>query len=146
MRTELFSYGVSQISAGSRTNPGAYSDEGSQAGSQFALGDHRSLDEVISSVVDNGYIPSFCTGCYRKGRVGHDFMDLAKPGLIKEFCMPNALFTFREYLDDFASPETKSKGLAFIQKMLLDVQKPELKKKMSETLDDIAGGKRDLYF
>ena len=146
MRTELFSYGVSQISAGSRTNPGAYSDEGSQAGSQFALGDHRSLDEVISSVVDNGYIPSFCTGCYRKGRVGHDFMDLAKPGLIKEFCMPNALFTFREYLDDFASPETKAKGLALIQKMLLDVQKPELKKKMSETLDDIAGGKRDLYF
>jgi 2-iminoacetate synthase len=146
MRTELFSYGVSQISAGSRTNPGAYSDEGSKTGSQFALGDHRSLDEVISSVVDNGYIPSFCTGCYRKGRVGHDFMDLAKPGLIKEYCMPNALFTFREYLDDFAAPETKAKGLALIDKLMTDVEKPALKEKIKETLDTIAGGKRDLYF
>ena len=96
MRTELFNYGISQISAGSRTNPGAYASEEEHTGSQFQLGDHRTLDEVVSGMIDAGYIPSFCTGCYRKGRVGHDFMDLAKPGLIKEFCMPNALFTFRE--------------------------------------------------
>ncbi len=95
MRTELFNYGVSQISAGSRTNPGAYSEGSADTGSQFSLGDHRSLEEVISSVIDSGYIPSFCTGCYRKGRVGNDFMDLAKPGLIKEFCMPNAVLPSR---------------------------------------------------
>jgi 2-iminoacetate synthase len=146
MRTELFSYGVSQISAGSRTNPGAYSDEASQTGSQFSLGDHRSLDEVIASVVEHGYIPSFCTGCYRKGRVGHDFMDLAKPGLIKEYCMPNAVFTFREYLDDFASPETKKNGLKLISELVSQVEKPELKKNMEETLGKIEKGTRDLYF
>jgi 2-iminoacetate synthase len=79
MRTELFNYGVSQISAGSRTNPGAYSKTDEDSGSQFSLGDHRSLEEVISTIIDKEYIPSFCTGCYRKGRVGNAFMDLAKP-------------------------------------------------------------------
>ena len=73
MRTELFNYGISQISAGSRTNPGAYASEEEHTGSQFQLGDHRTLDEVVSGMIDAGYIPSFCTGCYRKGRVGHDF-------------------------------------------------------------------------
>ncbi|HPO60969.1 MAG TPA: [FeFe] hydrogenase H-cluster radical SAM maturase HydG, partial [Exilispira sp.] len=83
-RQKLFKYGVSQISAGSRTNPGAYATddkEEEENSSQFSLGDHRTLHQVISSLVDDGYIPSFCTGCYRKGRVGQDFMDLAKPGL-----------------------------------------------------------------
>ena len=146
MRTELFSYGVSQISAGSRTNPGAYADDDAKTGSQFSLGDHRSIDEVVSSVVDHGYIPSFCTGCYRKGRVGHDFMDLAKPGLIKEYCMPNAVFTFREYINDFATPETKAKGLKLIEKILTGVEKPDLKKKMEENLAKIDDGTRDIYF
>ncbi len=107
MRNELIKYGVSQISAGSKTNPGSYSHKDEEAGSQFTLGDHRTLDETIYSLAEAGYIPSFCTGCYRKGRVGHDFMDLAKPGLIKHYCMPNAIFTFVEYLEDFASNETK---------------------------------------
>ena len=66
----------------------------------FSIFSERSLDEVISMMIDGGYIPSFCTGCYRKGRVGADFMDLAKPGLIKEYCKPNAMFTFREYLEE----------------------------------------------
>lgn len=113
MRTELFNYGISQISAGSRTNPGAYSDEAEASGSQFSLGDHRSLEEVISSMIDSGFIPSFCTGCYRNGRVGADFMDLAKPGLIKQFCLPNAMFSFKEYLYDFASEETRKKRISF---------------------------------
>jgi 2-iminoacetate synthase len=146
MRTELFNYGVSQISAGSRTNPGAYSSESSDSGSQFSLGDHRTLDEVISSIIDREYIPSFCTGCYRKGRVGNDFMDLAKPGLIKDFCMPNAVFTFKEYLLDFGTAETKDKGLELIQKILLDVKKKSLKTKMTSALDEIGCGARDLYF
>lgn len=146
MRTELFNYGVSQISAGSRTNPGAYSEEGSSTGSQFALGDHRSLDEVISSVIDKEYIPSFCTGCYRKGRVGNDFMDLAKPGLIKEYCMPNAIFTFKEYLNDFASPRTREKGLKLIEKLVSGVEKKPLKMKIIENLGLIEKGQRDIYF
>ncbi len=146
LRNELFNYGVSQISAGSRTNPGAYSKESPNSGSQFSLGDHRTLDEVINKLIDMEYIPSFCTGCYRKGRVGMDFMDLAKPGLIKEFCMPNAVFTFMEYLIDFAKPETKEKGLKLVDKLLNEVEKKELKERMIKTLDLIKAGKRDEYF
>lgn len=146
MRTELFTYGVSQISAGSRTNPGAYSKEGEDSGSQFSLGDHRSLDEVISSIIDKEFIPSFCTGCYRKGRVGNDFMDLAKPGLIKQFCMPNAVFTFKEYLLDFGTKDTKDKGQELINKLLTEVKKKSLKNKMAQVLNEIECGARDVYF
>lgn len=146
MRTELFNYGISQISAGSRTNPGAYSDEAEKSGSQFSLGDHRSLEEVISSMIDSGYIPSFCTGCYRNGRVGADFMDLAKPGLIKQYCMPNAMFSFKEYLYDFASEETRRKGLALIDKMLEDISQSSRKTQIKENLFQIEEGERDLYF
>jgi 2-iminoacetate synthase len=146
MRNELIQYGVSQISAGSRVNPGSYAHEEEQTGSQFTLGDHRTLDEVISSLASADYIPSFCTGCYRNGRVGQDFMDLAKPGLIKQYCMPNALFTFEEYLQDFASDATKVKGLKLIDKLVDEVEKEQLKKKITKNLDNIKEGQRDLYF
>jgi 2-iminoacetate synthase len=155
IRTELFHYGISQISAGSRTNPGAYSHEQvhqnehsdqKEAGSQFSLGDHRNLDEVISDLIDEEYIPSFCTGCYRKGRVGHDFMDLAKPGLIKEFCMPNGAFTFKEYLLDYASQATREKGLKLIDKIVNELDQKALKEKMTKVLSEIEKGKRDIYF
>jgi len=145
MRTELFNYGVSQISAGSRTNPGAYAAEEEHTGSQFQLGDHRTVDEVVASMIESGYIPSFCTGCYRKGRVGHDFMDLAKPGLIKDFCMPNALFTFREYLNDFASPETREKGMKLISDLIEEVEKPTLKETIKDNIAKIDEGERDIY-
>jgi 2-iminoacetate synthase len=146
MRNELCDYGISQLSAGSRTNPGSYAHEDEQSGSQFTLGDHRTLDEVISSMADGGYIPSFCTGCYRKGRVGQDFMDLAIPGLIKEYCMPNALFTFREYIEDFSSPETRVKGLALSDKIVEEINSKALKTKISENLESIDKGQRDIYF
>lgn len=146
LRTELFNYGVSQISAGSRTNPGAYSHTDNKTGSQFSLGDHRSLDEVISCLIDQGYIPSFCTGCYRKGRVGSDFMDLAKPGLIKKYCFPNALFTFKEYLLDYAKKETREKGEKLILTLLEEEDNPQQKQKILETLSNIEKGERDLYF
>jgi 2-iminoacetate synthase len=146
MRNELCDYGISQLSAGSRTNPGSYAHEEEHTGSQFTLGDHRTLDQVISSMADGGYIPSFCTGCYRKGRVGQDFMDLAKPGLIKEYCMPNALFTFREYLEDFASPETMAKGFALINRLVSEVENKTLKSKISGNLVSIKEGQRDIYF
>lgn len=111
MRRDTFALGVSQISAGSRTNPGGYTHETEEdEASQFSLGDHRDLDEVIRDVASMGYIPSFCTACYRLGRTGRDFMDLAKPGDIKLHCDPNALSTFREYLRNFASPETQMVG------------------------------------
>lgn len=111
MRRDTFALGVSQISAGSRTNPGGYTHETEEdEASQFSLGDHRPLDEVIRDVASMGYIPSFCTACYRLGRTGRDFMDLAKPGDIKLHCDPNALSTFREYLRNFASPETRAVG------------------------------------
>ncbi|HEX2970402.1 MAG TPA: [FeFe] hydrogenase H-cluster radical SAM maturase HydG [Bacteroidales bacterium] len=146
MRNELIKYGVSQISAGSRTNPGSYSHEEEQTGSQFTLGDHRTLDEVIASLISESYIPSFCTGCYRKGRVGHDFMDLAKPGLIKQYCMPNALFTFMEYLQDYAPAETRERGLALIEKLTKDVDNKTLQRRIKENIGEIKEGQRDLYF
>ena len=146
LRTELFNYGISQISAGSRTNPGAYSHVADKSGSQFALGDHRSLEEVISGMIDCGYIPSFCTGCYRHGRVGADFMDLAKPGLIKQYCLPNAMFSFKEYLYDFAGPETREKGLALIKKMVDELPASKRKETVLSELNEIESGKRDCYF
>jgi len=144
IRDELIQYGVSQVSAGSRTNPGAYS-EGDSTGSQFSLGDHRTLEEVISDMIDSGFIPSFCTGCYRMGRVGQDFMDLAKPGLIKHYCMPNALFSFKEYLLDFASPKVREKGLQLIEKLSNDTTQAKLKQTISQNLDKITKGERDVY-
>ena len=146
MRTELFDCGVSQISAGSRTNPGAYGDAEAATGSQFALGDHRSLEEVINSIVQSGYVPSFCTGCYRMGRVGGDFMKQAKPGLIKQYCTPNAIFTFEEYLNDFASPETKAVGGKLIKELIDGYQGADLKERMVRVLGEIDAGNRDIYF
>jgi 2-iminoacetate synthase len=150
MRNALFRYGVSQISAGSRTNPGAYAHKaekkGGESGSQFALGDHRDLDEVVSSLIDSGHVPSFCTGCYRKGRVGQDFMDLAKPGLIKEFCLPNGLFTFQEYLLDHASATTKEKGQALLDRLAAEIERPEVRERARAALAEIKAGGRDIYF
>jgi 2-iminoacetate synthase len=145
MRTETFALGVSQISAGSRTNPGGYS-EGERSGAQFQLGDHRNLDEVILDIVRMGYIPSFCTGCYRLGRTGEDFMDLAKPGLIKQFCLPNAILTFKEYLEDYATPETRVEGLTLIGKNLQDIPSANRRDETKERLIQIEQGERDFYF
>jgi len=143
MRREAFSLGISQVSAGSRTNPGGYSEDDS--GAQFSLGDHRSLDEVIADIAGHGYIPSFCTGCYRLGRTGADFMDLAKPGLIQLYCLPNALTTFKEYLEDYASAETKIAGEALIRAQLAEIPDDEIRRKTSHNLKEIESGKRDLY-
>ncbi|MFO1478465.1 MAG: [FeFe] hydrogenase H-cluster radical SAM maturase HydG [Verrucomicrobiota bacterium] len=116
-RRATFALGVSQISAGSRCNPGGYGDsaDGSNA-EQFQLGDHRTLDEVVRDVASLGYTPSFCTACYRLGRTGADFMDLAKPGLIKQHCSPNALSSCMEYLMGYASPETRKIGDALVNR------------------------------
>jgi len=144
IRAELLDLGISQISAGSRTSPKGYSEEDENA--QFALGDHRSLEEVILDVVEHGYIPSFCTGCYRKGRVGKDFMDLAKPGLINLHCLPNALFTFMEYLEDYASKATYIKGRKVVADMIKQIKNSKVQKNAEETISRIEKGERDLYF
>ncbi len=145
MRRETFALGVSQISAGSRTNPGGYSEGGEEIdGSQFSLGDHRPLDEVIRDVASLGYIPSFCTGCYRLGRTGGDFMDLAKPGDIKAHCDPNAVSTFAEYLMDYASPETRRIGEEMIEKTMADMGPLPLER-ARKLLDRVKQGERDAY-
>jgi 2-iminoacetate synthase len=145
IRRETFALGVSQISAGSRTNPGGYAEAEANPGesSQFQLGDHRDLDEVVRDVASMGYVPSFCTGCYRLGRTGHDFMDLAKPGAIKLHCDPNALSTFTEYLEDYAGPETRKVGEALVGSTLanMDARQNEI----SEALvRKVKSGKRDV--
>jgi 2-iminoacetate synthase len=142
-RRNALAMGISQISAGSRTNPGGYSDENSAE--QFSLGDHRSLEEVILDIVKMGYVPSFCTGCYRLGRVGQDFMDLAKPGLIKHYCLPNAMTSFYEYLVNYAKPETKSMGRELIDRMMNDIPNSDLRERTKKALTDIEAGATDLY-
>ncbi|HVN76811.1 MAG TPA: [FeFe] hydrogenase H-cluster radical SAM maturase HydG [Thermoanaerobaculaceae bacterium] len=144
IRRETFALGVSQISAGSRTNPGGYSEDERFESAQFSLGDHRSLDEVIRDVAALGYVPSFCTACYRLGRTGRDFMDLAKPGEIKEHCGPNAIATFQEYLEDFASPETRSAGDATIARALAEME-PDLRRRTEKMVALVKDGKRDVY-
>ena len=146
MRRDAFELGVSQISAGSRTNPGGYTQTAHETGEQFSLGDTRPLLEVIKDLVDHEHIPSFCTGCYRLGRVGKDFMDMAKPGLIKQHCLPNAMFTFAEYLHDFADAELKQKGFTLIERMLeKDIPVEKLRGVTRKNLARIASGERDLY-
>ncbi len=145
MRRETFALGVSQISAGSRTNPGGYAEgEDIENEAQFSLGDHRPLDEVIYDVAKLGYIPSFCTGCYRLGRTGQDFMDMAKPGLIKEHCDPNALSTFLEYLLDYGSEKTKTTGQVLIDRAL-DNMSPIPRERSIAMLEKVRNGRRDVF-
>ncbi|WP_428897861.1 2-iminoacetate synthase [Parelusimicrobium proximum] len=144
MRHELLELGISQMSGGSKTNPGGYEED--CATSQFTLSDSRTLAEVIEDIVDAGHMPSFCTGCYRLGRVGKDFMDLAKPGLIKLHCQPNAILSFAEYLEDFAGERLKAKGYSLIEKTISkDIPTDGLKDTVRKHLEDIKKGKRDIY-
>lgn len=147
MRNEVFHLGVSQISAGSRTDPGGYEKDSSERfrAAQFNLGDTRTLDEVIHDIAQMGHIPSFCTACYRLGRVGKDFMDLAKPGLIQKFCRTNAILTFKEYLLDYASPATRETGEGLLARLLAERFDPATEKILAERLSRIAKGERDPY-
>jgi 2-iminoacetate synthase len=147
LRSEVFDLGISQISAGSRTNPGGYKADGGDAfrAAQFNLGDTRTLDEVIYDITTHGHIPSFCTACYRLGRVGEDFMDLAKPGLIQKFCRTNAILTFKEYLEDYASAQTKEAGKNLIDRLLRETDDEKVKELLQDRLGKIEHGQHDLY-
>ena len=144
IRRETFALGVSQISAGSRTNPGGYSEAEENSGAQFSLGDHRPLEEVIRDVARLGYMPSFCTGCYRLGRTGADFMDLAKPGEIKKHCDPNGLSSFMEYLRDFAGEETRRVGEECMAVVLAGMD-PENRTKAEKMIARVREGKSDVF-
>lgn len=148
MRQEVFHLGVSQISAGSKTNPGGYHEAkiNPENEEQFALSDTRPTPIVIKDMMEQGFIPSFCTGCYRLGRTGKDFMDLAKPGLIQNFCQPNALLTLQEYLEDYADGEGKEIGKQLIEKEANKIKNEKIKENFEKRLEEIKNGKRDLYF
>ena len=144
LRDELFHLGVSQISAGSRTNPGSYSGNG-KSQEQFSISDERSLSDVIEDLADRGFVPSFCTSCYRTGRTGEGFMDLAKPGDIKNFCQPNALLTFEEYLLDY-NPKLAQKINPFISSEISKIPDNEVRQKTMNYMKSLIKGERDLYF
>jgi 2-iminoacetate synthase len=150
LRDELVAVGISQLSAGSCTGVGGYyrennADREAQR-TQFKVDDCRSLDEVVASVCKSGYIPSFCTACYRKGRTGDRFMSLAKTGQIQDVCQPNAILTFKEFLLDYASPETRVAGEQAIMQHLDQIRDPKVRQLTMERLAQLEKGTRDLYF
>ncbi len=148
IRNEILRYGVSQIDAGSSIGVGDYAhkDEESKRKSQFVLGDTRSLDDVIYELAKGGYIPSFCTSCYRAGRTGEHFMEFAIPGFVKRFCTPNALLTFAEYLYDFSSDRTLKAGLELIESEIGKIADPNMQTSVKENLAKMKEGKRDLFY
>lgn len=147
VREKVIRLGVSQISGASRTSVGGYTEEERPHDSeQFDVSDQRSLDEVVLWLMKMGYIPSFCTACYREGRTGDRFMSLCKSGQIQNCCHPNALMTLKEYLEDYASEETKKVGEALIDRELENIPNEKVKRIAYEHIHDIAGGKRDFRF
>jgi 2-iminoacetate synthase len=144
VRREALQLGISQISAGSRTSPGGYEADIPEGGAQFSLGDHRSLDEVVRDLAETGFIPSFCTSCYRMGRTGADFMDLAKPGEIKAHCQPNALSTLQEYLDDHASPATRQAAQQLMTASLAGMAGPA-RQRAEGMVNRVKEGERDVF-
>ena len=146
VRRRVLELGVSQISGGSRTSVGGYADSKPEHTEQFDVSDHRSLDEVVGWLLDLGHIPSFCTACYREGRTGDRFMSLLKAGQIANCCGPNALMTLQEYLEDYASPETRAKGQQEIAKALEHIPNPKIKAIATKRLEEIKQGKRDFRF
>jgi len=148
LRNEMLAFGVSQIDGGSSIGIGSYSEKDPDAyrKSQFLLGDNRSLDEIIRELCVAGYLPSFCTGCYRKGRTGEHFMEFAVPGFVKRFCTPNAVLTFLEYLEDYAQGETLSAGLERIEREIDIMPDAPAKRELLDRMERVRAGARDLYF
>lgn len=147
-REKVLDLGISQISGGSRTSVGGYVEEEPEEenSAQFDVTDRRSLDEVVNWLLGMGYIPSFCTACYREGRTGDRFMKLLKSGQIVNCCQPNALMTLKEYLEDYASEDTREKGEQVIRQELEVITNPLVKEKAAEYIENIHEGKRDFRF
>ncbi len=150
VRKEVMQFGVSQIDGGTKLELGSYSEnlneEQDLNREQFHIGDSRSLNEIIEELLDNDYIPSFCTACYRLGRTGEHFMEFSVPGFIKRYCTLNAILTLSEYLMDYAPEKTKIKGWNVIEKNLQELEKSQNIAELKKRIERIKSGERDLYF
>lgn len=147
-REEVLDIGVSQISGGSRTSVGGYSasENDAENSAQFDVSDTRTLDEIVGWLLRQGYIPSFCTACYRAGRTGDRFMSLVKSGQIANICAPNALVTLKEYMEDYASEETRILAKELIEREIERVPNAKIKEIALRNLKEIEEGKRDFRF
>jgi len=142
-------FGVSQIDGGTRLELGSYSDSKNEEQNlnreQFRINDDRSLASIINELIDNDYIPSFCTACYRLGRTGEHFMEFSVPGFIKRYCTPNAILTLSEYIVDYASPGLAEKGWQAIEKNIATLDEG-MKQSIRKKIERIRNGERDLYY
>ncbi len=147
-REKVLQLGISQISGGSKTSVGGYYEKEPEdsKSEQFDVNDNRTLDEVVKWLMEMDYIPSFCTACYREGRTGDRFMSLCKSGEIQNCCLPNALITLKEYLEDYASPETAYIGKNLIKKELGNISNSNVREIVTRQLMEIQSGKRDFRF
>lgn len=147
-RELVLDVGVSQLSGGSKTSVGGYADgiEDAEESAQFDISDNRTLDDIVGWLLDLGYIPSFCTACYREGRTGDRFMSLAKRGLIGNCCAPNALMTLAEYLEDYASAKVKIAGKQMIERLTKVIPSEKVRQITERNLQEIINGKRDFRF
>ncbi len=149
-RNQILRFGVSQIDGGTNLELGGYS-KGKQetqdlSKGQFQINDNRSLSEIMDELINKSYIPSFCTACYRLGRTGEHFMEFSVPGFIKRYCTPNALLTMAEYLEDYASEETKEKGYRLIDEKIAELSRDQRVERLRNKIGQIKTGQRDLYF
>ena len=147
-RELVLDVGVSQLSGGSKTSVGGYAEGvvDAEDSAQFDISDNRTLDEIVGWLLELGYIPSFCTACYREGRTGDRFMSLAKRGLIGDCCGPNALMTLREYVEDYASPHTRSLAEKIIAQQVEQIPTERVREITRRRLEEIINGKRDFRF
>ena len=149
VRDEVLQFGVSQIDGGTKIEMKGYSEKAGDQdldSEQFQISDNRSLAEVMEELIENDYLPSFCTACYRTGRTGEHFMEFSVPGFIKRYCTPNAMLTLAEYLEDYARNGTKEKGYQLIEKNLAEMEQNKFRKQLEERLKLVKQGERDLYF
>lgn len=150
LRDEIIQYGVSQIDGGTKIELGAYSKTLNETQNlnkgQFKVNDERSLNEIVNELLDKEMIPSFCTACYRLGRTGEHFMEFSVPGFIKKCCTPNATLTLAEYLIDYADETTAEKGWKLIQKTVDETENKKLKKSLTERIERVKAGERDLIY
>lgn len=148
VRERALRYGISQISGGSRTSVGGYTEQARPHDTeQFDVSDQRTLDDVVSWLINQEHVPSFCTACYRAGRTGDRFMSFCKSGQILNYCHPNALVTLAEYLTDYAKPDTSQKGFALIERELLKVEDEKRRRQCAEAISAVVHkGERDLRF